>query len=140
MPVEEADESRLAREVVRFGVHEAERGKNRMKRGGPFCVAGLIGMQQVGKFIWFRVTLCVGEERPRLDQGHLRVAFDGGGVKAVDRPDFVSGAVLGFGTGKHLAKDDRHLRIVRLQPGDDEFQVGGGGFGISVVLEIIGAD
>ena len=97
-------------------------------------------MQQVRELGRDRVAVHLGEQRPGLEVGHLRVALHRRLVEVVDLPDRIRRPLLRLRAREDLAEHDRHPRVVPLQRGQDQLQVRSHDLRRRAFLEVVRAD
>ena len=139
LAIKQADRARFGCELVVFGFHEPEGRQNGPQRCGPFGVAGLVGMQQIGEFSGFGIPLLVSEQRPSLDQRELPVPLHRGGIEGVELLDLGGWPFFGLGTGEDLTDNHRQLGIVLLEGSQNQFEVSRDRLGFGILFQIIGA-
>jgi hypothetical protein len=107
--------------------------------GGPFGVAGFVGVEEVWEFLGFGVAGGVSEEGVGGDEGDLGSGAGGFAVEVVDGLD--AGGWAGFGGGgwEDLAEEDGEVWAVGFEGVEEEDGVGGDGFRGGFFFEVVSA-
>ena len=140
LTIEEVHEARFHLEIIGIGLNETVGGQQGSKRCRPLGVTEFVWVQKIGKFGFLSISLGIGKEQPCVQYGNLRITLNGGKVELIDLLDLINGSPLARRTRKGVAENNRHLGVMFLEGGNDEFEVAGNYFGGGLFLKVVGTD